>query len=257
MAGRIALVTGASRGIGAACAEQVAALGATTYLIARDFDEVTEAADRVGTATDTACAGIACDVLDREAIAGAVAAVEREHGAIHVLVNNVGGSGSAPFHKLAADTWDRTIAINLTSVFNVTRAVIGNMREAGFGRIVNVASSASLKGYAYVAPYVAAKHAVLGLTRSLALELARHDVTVNAVCPGFVDTGMTQESIQRIATATGRTPDEARAELEALNPQGRLVEPDEVAAAVAWLCHPTQRGVNGIALGITGGETMH
>ena len=173
-----------------------------------------------------------------------------------VLVNNVGGTTSAPIDAVDDAAWDAALALNLTSVFVATQAVLPDMRAAGFGRIVTIASTAAQKGYAYVAPYCAAKHGALGFTRALAIELAREPITVNAVCPGFADTEMTARSIDAIVAATGRDPVDARRALEAMSPQRRLIRPEEVASAVAWLCDPAQVGVTGQALGVAGGEVM-
>jgi NAD(P)-dependent dehydrogenase (short-subunit alcohol dehydrogenase family) len=152
------------------------------------------------------------------------------------------------------EQWDSMLAVNLTGVYNCTRAAIAGMLEAGSGRIVNIASTAALTGYAYVSAYCAAKHGVLGLTRALALEYAQKGITVNAVCPGYTDTGIVSQAIDNIVAATGRSKDEALAELVKVNPQGRLIQPEEVADTVLWLCH--QESINGQAIAVAGGEVM-
>jgi NAD(P)-dependent dehydrogenase (short-subunit alcohol dehydrogenase family) len=192
---------------------------------------------------------------------GAAVARELIEAGLHVTlmgreVNNAGAAESAPFERTDAGMLDRMLAVNLTGTFLCCRAVLPGMREAGWGRIVNVASTAGLKGYAYVSAYCAAKHGVVGLTRSLALETARDGVTVNAVCPGYTDTDMTRQTLETIRTRTGRDHDTARDELVRHNPQGRLVDPREVAEAVAWLCEEGSAAVTGQAIAVAGGEVM-
>jgi len=199
-------------------------------------------------------ASFACDVTDYASVRRAVDAAEAQLGPIDILVNNAGQVESAPFPRTTLDQWQRTLAVNLTGAFLCTQQVIGGMSERGFGRIVNVASTAALKGYAYVAAYCAAKHGVLGLTRALALEFARRGVTINAVCPGYTQTEFIERAIAQISAKTGRSAEEARAELVSANPQGRLVEPDEVAHAVLWLCRRDAGSVTGQAIAVAGGE---
>lgn len=191
-----------------------------------------------------------CDVADEASVAAAFAAV----GEVDVLVNNAGQVETASFSKTSLDLWQRLLNVNLTGTFLCSRAVLPGMLARGQGRIVNVASTAALKGYAYVAAYCAAKHGVLGLTRALALEVAAKGVTVNAVCPGYTETDIVASAVTTIVAKTGRTPQQALAELAKANPQGRLIQPAEVAATVAWLVHSP--GVNGQAIAVDGGETM-
>lgn len=246
LTGRHALVTGAGRGIGAAVARRLAAEGARLTLLGRTRGPLERLAGELDAAVVTA------DVTDDAALARAFA----EAGPLDILVNNAGAAGTAPFARTDRTLWDSMLAVNLTSVFTCCKLALPGMAERGWGRIVTVASTAGLRGYAYCAAYAAAKHGVIGLTRTLALETARAGITVNAVCPGFADTDMTAESLERIQAKTGRSRDEALAELTKGNPQGRLVKPEEVADAVAWLCRPAAASITGQAIAVAGGEVM-
>lgn len=251
LSGRHAVITGGGSGIGAAIADRLSALGARLTLMARNEERLRAKAQALGDAQ-----GIAVDITDDGAVAAAFAEARTAFGPIDILVNNAGVAEGIPFHKLDLATWRKTIDINLTGTYLCTRAVVEEMRTRKAGRIVNVASTAGLTGYAYVTAYVAAKHGVVGLTRALALELAKTGVTVNAVCPGYTETDIVKQAVANIMAKTGRSEAEARAELAVRNPQGRLIEPEEVASAVAWLCLPEQRSMTGQAIAVAGGEVM-
>lgn len=246
--GKHAVVTGASRGIGLAIARALRAQGARITLMARDADALETAAAELGGGT----AWQAVNVTDAEGVEAAFARA----GAVDILVNNAGQAASASFGRTDAALWQRMLDVNLTGAYHCIQAALPAMVDAGWGRVVNVASTAGLTGYRYVAAYCAAKHGLVGLTRALALEVASRGVTVNAVCPGFTDTDIVADAVANIVRKTGRTADQARAELAAANPQGRLVQPDEVAHAVAWLCMPGAAAMNGQAIAVAGGEVM-
>lgn len=256
--GRHALVTGGRRGIGAAIARQLLAEGASVTLLGRDpatldATVTTLQAHRLG---DASVGAVCADIADPASVDAAFAAASAARGAITVLVNNAGQAHSAPFGKTDLALWQRMLDVNLTGTFLCTQAALPAMLDAGWGRIVNVASTAGLIGYGYVSAYCAAKHGVIGLTRALALELAAKGITVNAVCPGYTETDIVRDAVANIVGKTGRTEEQARAELAARNPQRRLVQPDEVADAVAWLCRPSASAITGQALPVAGGEVM-
>lgn len=256
LSGRHALVTGASRGIGWAVAQRLAAAGAAVSLIGRDAALLERRAAELGEQHGTSAGAFPADVTDAAAIAAALQRAGALLGPIDILVNNAGFGASQPFAKMTAGHWDDMLAVNLSSVFHVTRAAIAGMLERNSGRIINVASTAGITGYGYVAAYCAAKHGVVGLTRALAREYARTGITVNAVCPGYVDTDMTATTVETIMKKTGRSADAARQELAGSNPQGRLVQPGEVADAVMWLAGPGAASVTGQCIVVAGGEVM-
>ena len=255
LAGRHAIVTGGGRGIGAAVAESLAALGATLTLIGRDGDAVERHAARLAARYGVEAAGLACDVADATDVDEAFRRARDRFGDARVLVNNAGQALSATFAETTRELWDRMLAVNLTGAYLCARAVLPAMVAARDGRVVNVASTAALKGYPRTAAYAAAKAGVLGLTRALAAETARHGVTVNAVCPGYTDTAMAGTAIDNLVAA-GRTPEDARRALERLNPRGSLITPAEVASTVAWLCSAEASAITGQAIAVAAGEVM-
>jgi NAD(P)-dependent dehydrogenase (short-subunit alcohol dehydrogenase family) len=253
LAGKHAVVTGAARGIGAAIAMALAAQGTRLTLLGRSRESLQRSlAALAGEAHGLAVA----DVADPAQVRSAFAQARAERGAVAILVNNAGQAESAPFARTSLELWSRMLAVNLTGTFLCAQEVLADMTQAGFGRIVNIASTAGQKGYAYVTAYTAAKHGVIGLTRSLALELARSGITVNAVCPGYTDTELLRESVGRVVAKTGRSLDEALAHFAAGNPQQRLVQPQEVADAVCWLCSDAAAAITGQSISVSGGEVM-
>ncbi|TMM49305.1 SDR family NAD(P)-dependent oxidoreductase [Sulfitobacter sabulilitoris] len=245
--GQNALVTGGGTGVGAGIALALAEAGATVTITGRrleTLDDLAKRHDRI-----RAFAG---DVTDRASCAAMIEAA----GDPQIVVANAGTSKSVPFHKMQEDDLQNMLATNLFGVFNIYQAAIGPMKKTGKGRLLAVASTAGLKGYAYVSAYSAAKHAVIGLTRSLALELADTQITVNAVCPGFTETPMLRESVDNIMNKTGRSREEAERALTAGNPQKRFVQPDEVADAILWLAGSGASAITGQSISVSGGEVM-
>ena len=252
LAGKHAVVTGAAQGIGAAIAMSLAEQGASLTLIGRRVALLESLAARL----PGRHAVVAMDVSDEAAVARGFEQARAALGPVAILVNNAGQAESAPFGKTTTALWQRMLDVNLTGTFLCTQAALPDMLAANWGRVVNIASTAGQRGYAYVAAYVAAKHGVIGLTRALALEVAKKGVTVNAVCPGYTETEILQASIANVIAKTGRSEDEARAEFAKSNPQGRIVQPREVADAVSWLCSQGAGAITGQSVSVSGGEVM-
>lgn len=262
LAPRHALVTGAGSGIGAAIALALAQQGCRLTLVGRSADKL----DRLAQTLHAQLPGVSVvlaplDITDPAAVQSGVQHAQAELGPVHILVNNAGQAHSQPFVRTDAALWQRMLDVNLSGTFHMTQAVLPAMLDAASpvgggtpGRIVNIASTAALMGYAYVSAYVAAKHGVLGLTRALALELARKNVTVNALCPGYTDTDIVRDAVRTIVAKTGQSPAQAEQALAVRNPQQRLVQPREVAHSVLWLCAAGSEALNGQAIAIDGGE---
>jgi NAD(P)-dependent dehydrogenase (short-subunit alcohol dehydrogenase family) len=250
-ADRHAVVTGASRGIGAAIATALTAAGARVSLLGRNESRLTQVSGELG---DSSRAIRVSDVADANSVRDAFAAARRHFGPVHILINNAGQAASAKFTDTDEALWRDILGVNLTGTYLCTRECIPDMLQLGFGRVVNIASTAGLRGAPYISAYAASKHAVIGLTRSLALEYATKNITVNAICPGYADTAIVQKTIANIMSKTGRSENEALAALVAANPQRRLIKPEEVAHAVLWLCRPGAESVTGQSIVIAGGE---
>jgi len=247
---RHALVTGGGSGVGRSIALALAGAGVDVTICGRREAQLAKVARESG----RIFAAVA-DVTDEASMAALYETAEAARGPFDIVVANAGMSGSAPAAKTSLADWQRTLDVNLTGAFLTVKPALAGMAARKAGRIVFVASTAGLKGYAYVAPYVAAKHGVIGLMRALAAENARTGVTVNAVCPGFVETDMLEESVARIVAKTGRSVEEARKSLASTNPQGRFIQPDEVAATVLWLASDAAGSITGQAISVSGGET--
>ncbi|MDT7542485.1 MAG: 3-hydroxybutyrate dehydrogenase [Acidobacteriota bacterium] len=257
LAGKLALITGGGRGIGRAVAHAFAREGASLALVARTASEVERVASEIKEEFGVETFGATCDVSDAASIKRAFADVFEKFGrGGDVLVNNAGIAESAPLVKTDDEMWQRHLAINLTGTFLCTRAALPAMIERGWGRIINIASIAGKTGAPYIAAYAASKHGVLGLTRSVALEVATKGVTVNAICPGYVDTDMTTRALDNIEAKTGRSAADSLEAIKRMSPQQRLVEPEEVAAVALLLASDEGRGITGQAINVDGGTVL-
>jgi len=242
-------ISGGGTGIGLATARALAPTGARFTLVGRDGARVQSAAEEFENAQ-----GVSCDVSDEASVNVAFEAARDRYGTIDILINNAGITPSAPLHSMDLATWNQVLAINLTGAFLCSRAALADMYAKKWGRVVNVASIAGLKGGPYISAYCASKHGMIGMTRALAYEAAKRGVTVNAVCPGYVETDIVTKAAENISSKTKLTEDEARTMLYAGNPQGRLITADEVASAIAWLCSDGAAATNGAAIPMSGGE---
>jgi NAD(P)-dependent dehydrogenase (short-subunit alcohol dehydrogenase family) len=250
IAGKHALVTGGGSGVGKAIAIALAGAGALVTVCGRREKVIAEVA-----AKHERIFAVPADVTDEISMARLYEEAGHQRGPFDIVVANAGTATGAPAHRTTLADWNKVLDINLTGAFLTVRPVLEGMMKRRAGRIVFIASTAGLKGYPYVGAYVAAKHGVIGLMRALSVETATTGVTVNAVCPGFVETDMLEESVRRIVEKTGRSEADARASLMASNPQGRFVQPEEVAATVLWLCSEASASVTGQAISVSGGET--
>ncbi len=254
--GRVALVTGASRGIGKAISRALAREGASVAIGARSMDDLRKVASIIE-AEDGKAHPVFLDVADKASIRKASSNVEAELGPVEIVVNNAGIAESAKTVEMDDDLWDEHLRVNLTGAYWVTQAFLPGLIERGWGRIINIASTAGKVGFLYTAAYCASKHGLIGLTRALALEMVRYNVTVNAICPGFVMTGMATRSAIKIAQKTGISEEEATAKLAELSPQNRLIEPEEVAEVAVMLASEDARGINGQAINVDGGAVVY
>lgn len=250
LTGQHAVITGGGTGIGEAVARTLNSAGARVTLMGRRLERLEQVASSLAGAS-----AIAVDVTDEASVREAMAAA-RAIAPVTILVNNAGGAETAPVSRTSLDLWQQMIAVNLTGTFLCTREALTDVAKAAHGRIINIASTSGLRGYAYTGAYAAAKHGVIGLTRTLALELAQTGATANAICPGFADTELLQRSLDNAVAKTGMDREAALAQFIRDNPQKRLIQPEEVAAAALWLCDPLSASVNGQSIAIAGGEVM-
>lgn len=251
MAQKTVLITGGGSGIGFAIGQSLLAIGLHVVLAGRSEERLKEATFALPGSISQSI-----DVTDEGSVIEAFETLKGKNLLPDLLINNAGAASTAPFERTTTKQWNQMLAVNLTGAFLCSRAALPHMKKQKFGRIINVASTAGLKGYAYTSAYVAAKHGVVGMTKALALELAGTGVTANAVCPGFTDTDIVRTAVDTISAKTGRTEAEALAELTKSNPAGRLITPDEVASTVAWLCSDAASAINGQAIAVDCGETI-
>ena len=247
--GQHALVTGAGSGVGRCIAEALSAAGAQVTLVGRRLQPLEMLANDLAGAT-----AVAADVTDEQQVTEALEVARRAHGPIDILIASAGAADSAPLAKTTLTMWHAMLTVNLTGVFLCARGVLPDMLARGAGRIVSIASTAGLKGYPYVSAYCAAKHGVVGFTRALSVETAGSGVTVNAICPGFIDTPLLERSIEKICAQTGKSAEQVRTSLMRSNPQGRFITPQEVADTALWLLSPGAASVTGQAISVSGGE---
>lgn len=248
MQGEHVVITGGGTGVGAQVAQSFAQAGAAVTILGRRLEPLQEVAQ------DIRALALSADVTDRASLDAALGRAREAQGPVSVAIANAGAADSAPFAKMRIENFQSSLDVNLLGVFNLWQAALPDMLGRGGGRMIAVASTAGLKGYPYVSHYCAAKHGVVGLTRALALELGPKNITVNAICPGFIETPLLEKSIEKIMATTGMTDAEARTSLVMGNPQKRFVQTSEVAGTALWLCSPAALSVNGHALALSGGE---
>ena len=254
--GHHALITGGSRGIGAAISNALARLGADISLVARDKEALQMQGEYLKSEFEANISLASADITIEKEIVRSFKASVNTNGPINILINNAGIGKSMPFHKMDLDFWRKTLDLNLTGTFLCTQQVYQSMRDQGYGRIINISSTVGLRGYPYIAAYTASKHAVIGLTRTLALEAVKKGITVNAICPGYTETDLVSEAIDNIANTSGRDKENIKTEIENMSPMGRLVTPEEVAESAAWLCLPSSSSITGQAIVVAGGSVM-
>jgi 2-hydroxycyclohexanecarboxyl-CoA dehydrogenase len=251
--GKLALITGGGRGIGRAIARNFAQHGARIAVAARTAEQVEQVDGEIG----KDAIALVCDVSDSESVTRMFTEMRERFGDADILVNNAGIAESATLVNTSDELWHRHLAINLSGTFYCTRAALPAMLKNGWGRVINVASIAGKTGAPYIAAYSASKHGVMGLTRSIALEVAATGITVNAICPGYVDTEMVSRGVEQITTKTGRTAEEALDSLKKMSPQNRLVTPEEVAAVALLLASDEGRSINGQGINVDGGSVLY
>ena len=255
--GQHAVITGGSRGIGAAISNYLAHLGADISLTGRTEKTLAEQANYIRNNYKVKVHTALGNMADELDVGRCFESASKELGSVQILVNNAGVGKSAPFHRMETNLWNEIIGLNLTGTYLCTKQVFSEMRESGYGRIVNISSTVGLRGYPYIAAYCASKHGVIGLTRTLALECVKKGITVNAICPGYTDTDLVSEAVDAIVEKTGKERTEIQSEIDNMSPMGRMVTPDEVAETVAWICLPSSASITGQSIVVSGGAVMH
>ena len=255
--GQHAVITGGSRGIGAAISNYLAHLGADISLTGRTEKTLAKQANYIRNNYKVKVHTALGNMADEADVNRCLTSATKELGTVHILINNAGVGKSAPFHRMDTDLWNEIIGLNLTGTYLCTKQVFSEMREMGYGRIVNISSTVGLRGYPYIAAYCASKHGVIGLTRTLALECVKKGITVNAICPGYTDTDLVSEAVDEIVKMTGKHREEIQSEIDDISPMGRMVTPDEVAETVAWICLPSSASITGQSIVVSGGAVMN
>ena len=255
--GQHAVITGGTRGIGAAISIYLARLGANISLTGRTEKTLAQQAQQIRSKYKVKVHTAAGNMADEADVNRCLTSATKELGTVHILINNAGVGKSAPFHRMDTDLWNEIIGLNLTGTYLCTKQVFSEMREMGYGRIVNISSTVGLRGYPYIAAYCASKHGVIGLTRTLALECVKKGITVNAICPGYTDTDLVSEAVDEIVKMTGKHRKEIQSEIDDISPMGRMVTPDEVAETVAWICLPSSASITGQSIVVSGGAVMN